>query len=104
MKEVVYKPDKGDIFVGVLVSLIASFTFLPLTGMIAVLVKNLAGTGQSTATGILILQSALVSIVMFRTLWNDSVHIREVDKGTDTDSSGNTEDDKEDTMVEEDEE
>lgn len=103
MEKEVYKPGKGDIFVGVLVSIVASLIFLPLTGMIAVLVKNLAGTGQSTATGILILQSALVSIVMFRTLWNDAVHVREVDKST-TDSNSDMEDDTDDTMMEEDEE
>lgn len=94
MKDIVYKPGKEDIFVGILVSFIASLTFLPLTAMIAVLVKNLAGTGQSTATGILILQSALISIFMFRSLWNDAVYVREIDDEEDSDGGTGVEEEE----------
>lgn len=80
MEEVVYKPSNSDILLGVLVSIVSSLIFLPISGMISLLVKNLAETSQGTATGILILQSSLVSILVFRVLWNNSVYVREVEQ------------------------
>lgn len=77
MTEVVYRPSRGDIFVGALVSGLASLTFLPVNGFIVVLLSELLGLGSTVSTGILVVLSALTSILFFRMLWNHSVKTRD---------------------------
>jgi hypothetical protein len=77
MTEVVYKPYGGDIFIGALVSGLASLTFLPVNGFVVLLISELSGLGSTGSTGVLVALSALTSILFFRILWNDSVKTRD---------------------------
>lgn len=76
MDEVIHKPGVGDMFVGVAVSVIASLAFLPVTGLVAILVEIIFGLSQGTTTGLLVVLSALISIVTFRVLWDSAVYER----------------------------
>ena len=76
MAETVYKPSLGDLIVGVMVSLVAAFTFSPLVGLVVLLVDGSFGLSMNGFLLLVVTGCLLCSVLMFITLWNNSVSRR----------------------------